>query len=315
MTRMRLFSIGLLVALLASLPARPAKAAEASGTPGTGTILSIAFSTDAVTSITTVLVTYQDDASQVQKARISLETAITLELVIPNAEMIGQNVEIEDPADPAALLTSGLVTGLVFNTDSLTGITALEVSLTDLLGVPQAVSLDLATALELGLITANEAMISTPLEIEPDDLLESGFYPRVLSMLGIFFGTSPGITLDQLTDYREAGFGYGVIAQACWLATTLGGDATLLDQILTAKSTGDFNAIILPDGTSVANWGQLRHAVNIEHGQNLGSIVSGRADDHDSSSSTETSTESRDHGKGHRQDRGNGHRNGNGGQK
>ena len=318
MTRMRLFSIGLLVALLASLPTRPAQAADTSGTPGTGTILSITFSTDAVTSITTVLVTYQDDASQVQKARISLETAITLELVIPNAEMIGQNVEIEAPADPAvpaALLTSGLVTGLVFVTDSLTGITALEVSLTDLLGVEQIVSLDLATALEMDLIIANEEKISTPLEIEPDDLLESGSYPRVLSMLGIFFETSPGVTLDQLTAYREAGFGYGVIAQACWLATTLGGDATLLDQILTAKSTGDFNAIILPDGTSVANWGQLRHAVNIEHGQNLGSIVSGRADDQDSSSSTETSTESRDHGKGHRQDRGNGHRNGNGGQK
>ena len=312
MTRMRLFSISLLVALLSSLPASPAQAADTSGTPGTGTILSITFSTDAVTSITTVLVTYQDDANQVQKAHISLETAITLELVIPNAEMIGQNVEIEDPA---ALLTSGLVTGLVFNTDSLTGITALEVSLTDLLGVPQVISLDLATALELGLITANEAMISTPLEIEPDDILESGSYPRVLTMLGIFFGTAPGVTLGQLTAYRDAGFGYGVIAQACWLATMLGGDAALLDQILTAKSTGDFSTISLPDGTSVANWGQLRHAVNIEHGRNLGSIVSGRADDQTPSSSTETSAESKDHGKGHRQDRGNGHRNGNGGQK
>jgi hypothetical protein len=316
MTRMRLFSIGLLVALLASLPTRPAQAADTSGTPGTGTILSITFSTDTATSITTVLVTYQDDANQVQKARISLETAITLELIIPNAEMIGQNVEIEDPADPAALLTSGPVTGLVFVTDSLTGITSLEVSLTDLLtNEPIVVNLDLATALEMGLIAANEEKISIPPEFEPDDVLESGSYPRVLSMLGTFFGTSPGVTLDQLTAYREAGFGYGVIAQACWLATTLGGDATLLDQILTAKSTGDFSAIILPDGTSVVNWGQLRHAVNIEHGQNLGSIVSGRADDQDSSSSTEASAESRDHGKGHRQDRGNGHRNGNGGQK
>lgn len=313
MIRMKLFSIGLLVAMLASMPASPVQAAEASTTPGSGTILGITFSTDPGTSITTVLVTYQDDANQAQKARVSLETAITLELVIPNAEMIGQNVEIKDPTNPAVLLTSGLVTSLVFIPDPLTGITSLEVKLMDPLDIEQIVSLDLATALEMGLLTANEAMISTRIELEADDILESGTYPRVLTILGTFFGFAPGVTFDQLTAYREAGFGFGEIAQACWLAARLGGDSTLLDQILQAKKSGDYSALILPDGTVVSNWGQLLKATRSEHGQNLGSIVSGRADPPGSPSGGETSAETRGHGKGHQHNHGNGHRNGNGG--
>ena len=315
MIRMKLLSIGLLVAMLASMPASPARAAETSTTPGSGTILSITFSTDPGTSITTVLVTYQDNASQAQKARISLETAITLELVIPKAEMVGQNVEIKDPTDPAVLLTSGLVTSLVFIPDLLTGITSLEVKLTDTLNVEQTVTLDLATALEMGLLSVNETKISTEIEIEADDILESGAYPRVLTILGTFFGFAPGVTFDQLTAYREAGFGYGEIAQACWLAARLGGDSALLDQILLAKKSGDYSALILPDGTVVSNWGQLLKATRSEHGQNLGSIVSGRADPTGSPSADETSVETRGHGKGHQHTRGNGHRNGGGGDK
>ncbi len=313
MFRMKLFSIGLLVAILTSMPANPAQAAETSTTPGSGTILSINFSTDPGTSITTVLVTYQDDTNQAQKARISLETAITLELVIPNAEMDGQNVEIKDPTDPAVLLTSGPVTSLLFIPDPLTGITSLEVKLTDPLNIEQIVSLDLATALEMGLLAANEAMISTRIELKADDILESGTYPRVLTMLGTFFGIAPGVTFDQLTAYREAGFGFGEIAQACWLAAKLGGDSALLDQILQAKKSGDYSALILPDGTVVSNWGQLLKATRSEHGQNLGSIVSGRADPPGSPSAGETSAETRGHGKGHQHNHGNGHRNGNGG--
>jgi hypothetical protein len=313
MFRMKLFSIGLLVAILASMPANPAQAAETSTTPGSGTILGIAFSTDPGTGATTVLVTYQDDASQAQKARISLETAITLELVIPNAEMYGQNVEIKDPADPALLLTSGLVVSLVFIPDPVTGITSLEVKLTDPLDIEQTVNLDLATALEMGLLSVNEDKISTGIEIQPEDILESGNYPRVLTILGTFFGFAPGVTFDQLTGYREAGFGYGEIAQACWLAARLGGDSALLDQILQAKETGDFSALILPDGSVVSNWGQLLKATRGEHGQNLGSIISGRADPPGSPSGGETSAETRGHGKGHQHNLGNGHRNGNGG--
>jgi hypothetical protein len=315
MIRMKLFSIGLLVAMLASMPASPVQAAEASTTPGSGTILGINFSTDPGTSITTVLVTYQDDASQAQKARISLETAITLELVIPKAEMVGQNVEIKDPAEPTALLTSGLVTSLVFIPDPLTGVTSLEVKLTDPLNVEQTASLDLATALEMGLLAVNEARISTEIEIEADDILESGSYPRVLTILGTFFGFAPGVTFDQLTAYREAGFGFGEIAQACWLAARLGGDSALLDQILQAKKSGDFSGLILPDGTVVSNWGQLLKATRGEHGQNLGSIISGRAEPPGSTSIDETSVETRGHGKGHQHNHGNGHRNGDGGDK
>jgi hypothetical protein len=299
MTLTRILSVVLVTAMLSSIPVSMAQAATGTGTPGSGTLLSISFKTDPVSSITTVLVTLLDDAGQVQKARLSLETAIKMELVISNASMITKTVEILDPTDPIIVLTSGIVNSLAFVTDPLTGVTSLSVTLTDASNIEQVVSLDMARALLLNLISTNTAMISTSIVIDPLLIIESTTYAKVISKLGGFFGTAPGLTYDQLSSDKEAGFGYGVLAQACWMATQLGGDATLVDQILAAKSTGDFSTIILPDGTTAANWGQFRKAVLTDPHQNLGKIMSGKADPLSPSTTNKHSFPNRGHGKGH----------------
>lgn len=312
MTRNKILSIVLIVAMLAAIPVSLAHAATGTSVLGTGTVQSITFDTDPVTSITTVLVTLLDDAGQAQKVRLSLETAITMGLVIPNAVKINQPVVITDPTDPTIVLMSGIVNSLVFVTDPVTEITSLTVTLTDALSVVQVVSLDLARALLLGLISTNTAMIDTPIVIDPLLILESATYSKNVTILGTYFGTALGLTDDQLAAYKEAGFGYGVIAQASWMATQLKGNATLLDKILAAKSTGDFSTLILPDGTTAANWGQLRKAVLTDPHQNLGRIMSGKADPLTTSTTTTTTSTTSAATQGHGKGNSNGHRNGNG---
>lgn len=307
MTRNKILSIVLIVAMLAAIPVSLAHAATGTSVLGTGTVQSITFDTDPVTSITTVLVTLLDDVGQAQKARLSLETAITKGLVIPNTVMIGQPLEITDPT-----ITSGIVDSLVFVPDSLTGITSLTVTLTDALSVEQVVSLDLARALLLGLISTNTVMLDTPIVIDPLLILESATYSKNVTILGTYFGTALGLTDDQLAAYKEAGFGYGVIAQASWMATQLKGNATLLDKILAAKSTGDFSTLILPDDTIAANWGQLRKAVLTDPHQNLGRIMSGKADPLTTSTTTTTTSTTSAATQGYGKGNSNGHRNGNG---
>lgn len=307
MTRNKILSIVLIVAMLAAIPVSLAHAATGTSVLGTGTVQSITFDTDSVTSITTVLVTLLDDAGQAQKARLSLETAITKGLVIPNTVMIGQPLEITD-----LTITRGNVKNLVFVTNPVTEITSLTVTLTDALSVVQVVSLDLATALLQNLISTNTAMLDTPIVIDPLLILESATYSKNVTILGTYFGTALGLTDDQLAAYKEAGFGYGVIAQASWMATQLKGNATLLDKILAAKSTGDFSTLTLPDGTNAANWGQLRKAVLTDPHQNLGRIMSGKADPLTTSTTTTTTSTTSAATQGHGKGNSNGHRNGNG---
>jgi hypothetical protein len=73
------------------------------------------------------------------------------------------------------------------------------------------------------------------------------------------------------------------------MSQNVGGDASLAGQILEAKQSGDYSAITLsdgtaltlPDGTVPTNWGQFKKAL-LDKKNNLGVIVSGQADQDDS---------------------------------
>jgi hypothetical protein len=86
-------------------------------------------------------------------------------------------------------------------------------------------------------------------------------------------------TLDQV-------FGFGVIAQALWMSRNLTEDGTadadLAGLILQAKQTGDYSEFVLDDGSTPTNWGQFKKAL-LDKKNNLGMIVSGHADQDDSS--------------------------------
>lgn len=277
MIRNKILSIVLIAAMLAAIPASAALAATGTSTLGSGTILSISLDTNPVTKITTAVVTLLDETGASQKITISLETAITLKLVLPNAAMIGQPVVIPDPLDPTKVLLSGTLKSLEFVTDPLTKITTVSIIVIDAALVDQPASLDLEQAVALKLIIPDPAMVGTAIVIDPTLILKSITYVKGVNKLEDYFGAALGLTADQLAAYKAAGFGYGEIAQACWMAYKLGGDATLLNTILTAKQTGDFSTIVLPDGSTPTNWGQLRKAVLTDPHQNFGQIMSGHA--------------------------------------
>lgn len=267
-------SILLLVAMLSSFPLAMTQAADP--TLVTGTIEGILLETDPLTEITTVVVYFTDGAGVLQKARIDLETAITLQLIIPDSDMIGQDLVIPDPSDPALELGSGIVVSLALVTDPITLKTTLDVVLTDLTNPP--FSLDLETAIGLALIIPNPAMIDTPIELDPVDILEIGEYSDKTTLLFNFFGAQLALTPDMLAAYEDGGIGFGVLAEALWITARLGGDAALLDQILVAKKSSDFSTIVLPDGSTPTNWGQLRKSAILDPHDNPGQIVSGKAE-------------------------------------
>ena len=104
----------------------------------------------------------------------------------------------------------------------------------------------------------------------------------------------------------EQVFGFGVIAQALWMSQSFTedgtADATLAEQILAAKKSGEYDNITLsdgtvfewPDGNVPANWGQFKKGLREnKEKHNLGVIVSGQADD-----GTEDALNAQGHGNG-----------------
>jgi hypothetical protein len=189
-------------------------------------------------------------------------------------------------ASPTAQDTTpiaGTIQSIVVETDDM-GETTVLVTVLDELGDTQTVRLSLDTAVALGLVTVDsvtgdvsvdETKIGQTVEIDPATVIadeDQDVHP-IAAILGSFFGVEPGV----VDAYHEDGFGFGVIAQAMWMAQGLTGDITTAGLILEAKETGDYSAFVLPDGSTPSNWGQFKKAV-LEKKNNLGVIVSGHAD-------------------------------------
>jgi len=117
---------------------------------------------------------------------------------------------------------------------------------------------------------------------DPDDATEEDDDdPTVVAqVLAKFFAKrNLGLSYEEIMNYYESGMGFGVIANACWMSSLLGGDVTV-GEILAAKKSHDFGKIKLPDGETANNWGQFKKAVlsSDKAKKNLGAIMSKRAD-------------------------------------
>jgi len=192
---------------------------------------------------------------------------------------------------------TGKVTALECGTDS-EGNTTILVTL-DVEGTEQTVEITLAAAVELGLVTLGEgdvpdcseeafaaivAALSEDVTIDPEDVVraeeEEPKHP-VGAALAIYFA--------DLTDYDTImgahedgfGFGFGVIAQALFMADKMEGDADTFLAILEAKKTGDYSGFVFEDGSSPKNWGQFRKAVLKGEKVNLGTVMSDKNKDKD----------------------------------
>jgi hypothetical protein len=229
---------------------------------------------------------------------------------------------------------TGTVQTVVLETDADTNETIAVVTVLDeATGETQTVTLDLETAASLGLVTTdpatgistvNEGSIGTVVEIDPATVIgdeeEAEEEHPVGSALGEFFGDAFGADYDTIMAVHEDGVGFGVIAQALWLTNSIDGDTSTFQALIEAKQTGDYSAITLSDGSTPDNWGDV--VKSLKKGDNLGSIMSGKAD----AGESEELTEAPAHGNGNNADNGkdkgngkdknnngNGNGNGNGG--
>lgn len=213
----------------------------------------------------------------------------------------------------------GTIQSIVVETDE-NGVTTVLVTVLDDMGETHTARLSVETALALELVTldastnepvADQSKVGQLVEIDPTTVIvdedpEEDVHP-IAAILATFFGVDAGI----VNDYHEDGFGFGVIAQAMWMAQGLNGDASAAGLILEAKESGDYSAFTLPDGSEPTNWGQFRKAALGKDKKNLGMIVSGQAnnDDTDAGFAQPGNGNGKDKGKGKDKDKGN---NGNG---
>ncbi len=217
------------------------------------------------------------------------------------------------PTAPETTPIAGTIQSITIKTD-LSGVTTVFVTVLDGLGATQTMRLSVETALSLELVTldpitnelvVNQTKIGQPITIDPSLVIvdEEPFNP-VAGLLAAFFGVDNA----SINQYHEDGYGFGVIAQALWMAQGLQetNPAVTAGLILEAKKTGDYSAFILPDGSTPTNWGQFKKAALGKDKKNLGVIVSGHATNEMPENG---SVQQQEHGNGKNKDKGN---NGNG---
>jgi hypothetical protein len=227
---------------------------------------------------------------------------------------------------------AGIIQTIVPEKDATTGEITVVVTYTDALGATQTVRLTEAGATTLGLLQIDPAtnlpavdsatglplvdatkvntdVIFDPTTVVPDTTTEEPAVHPISALLASFFGVD-GTAVDEL---HQDGFGFGLIAQALWMTKNIGGvdsgDATLATCILEAKQSGDYTAcgIDYGDDPVPTNWGQFKKEFS-EKKNNLGSIVSGKAEN----GSTTDSTTQKEHGNGKDNNNGKGNGKGNG---
>lgn len=193
-------------------------------------------------------------------------------------------------------------------------------------GVPQTVNLSVEQATELGLLQLDpvtnepvldpetnlplpdETVYGQEITIEPteEEPTEETVHP-IATILASAFGVDAAI----VNGYHEDGFGFGVIAQALWIAQGLEENNPDIDagMILQAKRDKDFSAFVLPDGSTPTNWGQFKNAATGKDKKNLGIIVSGHVDPLDDTTVTNqglTTQQNHGNGRNNKNNRGNG---------
>lgn len=186
---------------------------------------------------------------------------------------------------------TGTVQLVEFDTDPDTGETFAIVTLENADGSTQTVNMTLETAEAYGLIdtssgapVVSETAYGTEVTIEPTDVLpetpgeegdDEDQHP-VGGALSEFFSDLLGVDYDTVMTAHSDGVGFGVIAQALWMTNQIGGDTETFNALLEAKKTGDYSNITLADGSTPDNWGDI--VKGLKKGENLGSVMSGKAD-------------------------------------
>ena len=231
---------------------------------------------------------------------------------------------------------TGTVQSISIETDAETGETTVVVEVLDATtGESQFVRISEADAVALGLVTTDpvtgepvvveeavgsETTIGGDVIIPDEDTGEEEQEHPVGSALGEYFGELLGVDYDMIMEFHEGsedgdnGMGFGVIAQALWLTSQAEGAFTV-EELLKAKRDHDYSLITLGESESTPeNWGDV--VKFLKKGENLGSIMSGKADNGEPDDEVETTElqSGKGNGKGNGKDngKGNGKDNGHG---
>jgi hypothetical protein len=214
------------------------------------------------------------------------KTKVLASILLVMAVLFAQvGTAFASPTAQDTTLLIGTIVEVTTETDDA-GVTTVLVKYLDEMGETQTARLSVETADALDLVTVDLAtqavtviaLPGQPVEIDPTTVIvdeepgEEDVHP-IAAILASFFGVDAGV----VNEYHEDGFGFGVIAQAMWIAHGLNGDVTLARLVLEAKETGDYSAFTLPDGSTPTNWGQFKKAALGKDKKNLGVIVSGHA--------------------------------------
>jgi hypothetical protein len=185
---------------------------------------------------------------------------------------------------------TGTVQSVVLETNPVSGKTIAIVTILDkTTGGSQTVKLSQETALTLGLITTDPITgkpivaadaVGKAVEVDPTTVLPEGD-PIVVenqhpvgSALADFFSGLIGVNYETIMTYHEDGVGFGVIAKALWLTKNMDGDTATFEALLDAKLSGDYSSIVLADGSTPDNWGDV--VKSLKKGNNLGRVMSGK---------------------------------------
>jgi hypothetical protein len=198
---------------------------------------------------------------------MKLLLGIILTIILMMAQV---GVVFAAPASQEATPVSGTIQSITLESDPTTGVITVIVAVTDSDQVVQTVRVDQETAITLGLVVLdadghpviNNAALGETIDIDPTIVIPDQQEPQhpVGNALATFFSDVEGIDYDTIMAAHENGVGFGVIAQALWLTSELGGDAQLFQDLLDAKQNNDYSAFndFTEDGTPPKNWGQLR---------------------------------------------------------
>jgi len=168
---------------------------------------------------------------------------------------------------------TGTVQRITLETEPTTGITIVIVEVAGKGQALQIVRISQKTAEDLELVAVvldgdgkpviNNLALGQPIEIDPATVLPNTEEKRhpVGDALTTFFSDIAGLDYNTIMTVHEEGAGFGVIAQALWLTTKLGGNSTTFQGILEAKKSNDYSTFTLADGTVPKNWGELRKAI------------------------------------------------------
>jgi len=239
--------------------------------------------------------------------------AILLTFIISMAQV---GAAFAAPVSQATTPVSGTIQSITLESDPTTGVVTVIVAVMNADLVSKKVRLSQETATALGFVTLdgdghpviNEAALGKTVEIDPATVIpeqEKKQHP-VANALATFFSDIQGLDYDEIMAAHEDGVGFGVIAQALWLTSELGGNSQLFQDLLYAKEHNDFSAFsdFTEAGTPPKNWGQLQKALLDK--KNLGGVMSNHQNSGNQGSGTANNQDK------NKDKNNNGHGNGNG---